>query len=429
MNLIKLFFILLIITSFSGCNLFFKQNFDDRLVEIEEPLTFKEVTGILEKKEITLANKATHIVVDDKEIIIAEVKSSKTLLNTFNNKQVKITGFVEGNNTKIPVLEVEQIEEIIENLDEDNSDLDLATKEDWQTFIQDENRFSFKHPSSWEVILANQVIYLQDLDEDNIIKIIRFKNTKNSDITTFVSTDYEEITVNEYYAIKTNTEKGIEILFTALDEIIKISLLDLDQELIFYDFLRDFKIFEEIEKKQKCGGSENTLCPTGFICEIERGTVGTCIDINKKEQKVKKFDSKDNDLKNNNDKLEETSDTENFEIKDPLAGINPLIGSKYENKHMNFSLTYPQSWWFKSFGSTPNTLWHTEFANHAIENIGDGSIVVNVKNGARGLVVNKKENNISILIPRDSSSHFEISGNIEDEEIIQQMAKAVSNDS
>ncbi len=58
-----------------------------------------------------------------------------------------------------------------------------------------------------------------------------------------------------------------------------------------------------------------------------------------------------------------------------------LWTQKYCTGHIGFCVPAHKNWYYKSFGATTTNLWHVEFGMSAIENLGDGAIVLNLANG------------------------------------------------
>lgn len=55
---------------------------------------------------------------------------------------------------------------------------------------------------------------------------------------------------------------------------------------------------------------------------------------------------------------------------------------KYCSSHIGFCVPVHKNWWFKSFGTTTNFLWHVEIGPEALQNLGDGPLVVNLVSGS-----------------------------------------------
>ncbi len=55
---------------------------------------------------------------------------------------------------------------------------------------------------------------------------------------------------------------------------------------------------------------------------------------------------------------------------------------EYCSTHWAFCMPVHRNWYFTSFGATAASLWHVEIGPQAIENIGEGPLVVNLVNGS-----------------------------------------------
>lgn len=54
---------------------------------------------------------------------------------------------------------------------------------------------------------------------------------------------------------------------------------------------------------------------------------------------------------------------------------------KYCSSHIGFCVPVHKNWWFKSFGTTTNFLWHVEIGPEELQSLGDGPLVVNLVSG------------------------------------------------
>ena len=74
-----------------------------------------------------------------------------------------------------------------------------------------------------------------------------------------------------------------------------------------------------------------------------------------------------------------------------------------------------KNWWFKSFGNTSSQLWHVEMSNAPVESLGDGIIVVNVKDkaldevGVANKTVRTEGDRVVGYRVWNDNTHFEIS--------------------
>lgn len=79
-----------------------------------------------------------------------------------------------------------------------------------------------------------------------------------------------------------------------------------------------------------------------------------------------------------------TSDTlqarANIMAKDDISPS--LWTQQYCTSHIGFCIPVHKNWWFKSFGTTTNYLWHVEMGPEELLNLGDGPLVVNLLSGS-----------------------------------------------
>ncbi len=423
-KLIFLIPILFVITSCGFTYTEFEDPIEDRLMESTSDLKEVELEGFLKSQEISVTSKFTHALYNENSEIISKIKSSKLSLVPYEELKVKVKGRYEVLNDGEKVLEVYEIEEIVEDTSPFSEEEIL-----WKKYKETDSLFSFEYPEIWKIVRANKVTYLKK-DNDNIVKITGLQNPNNAPVSTFVSGEHQEVTINGTVALKQTKENGFDLYLKAPETIIKISFnadkADEQRETYFYSFLESFSFSENSKELQKCGGSENILCSEGFRCELTRGNSGVCIDITSTDTEYEEFGTFTEDK-------EEIKKSENIEIDMPEEKVNEKVlledinfddGRLYENKYMNFSLQYPKSWWFKSFGTKEGSLWHIEFAEKEIENIGDGIIMVDVKSGVQKLTIKEDGGKTTILLPKNSNSYLEITGYSDQSENIRKIASS-----
>ena len=93
-----------------------------------------------------------------------------------------------------------------------------------------------------------------------------------------------------------------------------------------------------------------------------------------------------------------------------------LWTQQYCTSHIGFCIPVHKNWWFKSFGTTTNYLWHVEMGPEELQNLGDGPLVLNLLSGsleakdvADGAVVTQGDYVVGYRAWTDNR-HFEISG-------------------
>jgi predicted small lipoprotein YifL len=97
----------------------------------------------------------------------------------------------------------------------------------------------------------------------------------------------------------------------------------------------------------------------------------------------------------------------------------------YENGYKNFSLQYPKSWYYKSFGSIENSIWTVGFGDKSLSSISDAIITVAVLDGAGTGLAKEDGDKYSAEVNRDAGSHFVISGPLTSKDTIDKMATTV----
>jgi hypothetical protein len=109
--------------------------------------------------------------------------------------------------------------------------------------------------------------------------------------------------------------------------------------------------------------------------------------------------------------------------KDQSAHINLMAKQKYESSlwtqkycslSIGFCVAAHKNWYFKSFGIQEGSLWHVEFGLMSIENIGDGTIALELKKGSssqsNGVTKEVQVSGDKIVGFVDfGSNHFEVS--------------------
>ena len=64
------------------------------------------------------------------------------------------------------------------------------------------------------------------------------------------------------------------------------------------------------------------------------------------------------------------------------SGDTTQFTSRYCTGHIGFCIPVHRNWYFQSFGANISPyLWHVEIADHAVEQEGDGIIIVNLVQG------------------------------------------------
>lgn len=97
----------------------------------------------------------------------------------------------------------------------------------------------------------------------------------------------------------------------------------------------------------------------------------------------------------------------------------------YENTHQNYTLQYPRSWYYSSFGVTNNTIWHVGFSDEEVE-LGTEKISVDILSGKVNTLEETNSGGLfKISLPRDDDTYFEIYGDEAMKETIKKMAETI----
>ena len=418
-----LFTALFLFTACTQGQLELEDPLQDRFAGIEEVQKEEKTVGVLALSELTVGSKATHVLLDEEGEELMKLKSTQVVLNPFLGEKVEIEGKLEEIQG-VEVLEVSAIDIFTEESQEV-----VEEEVQWESYSDRESRFSFSYPNVWELLLANKVIYLEEGTE-RIVKFTRLDNRNNLSLEVFVRGESQDVTVNGQVAKKVLKETGFDLYFSGIEEVMKVSFTpNTDEEVagkqeeLFFQFLQTFEISDAIVELQKCGGTENLLCPAGFRCELDRGTIGVCVDIDAPVQNYRRPGTEATP----EPVVIEQEDEQQVEEVSSFDDITVLDGDPYSNKYMEYSLIYPKHWWYKSFGAQDNSLWHTEFSEKEIENMGDGIIMVDVKHGARGNVVETQGDKVVVLYPRDDTSHYQLTGPKDLENELKSMAVSIKS--
>ena len=102
---------------------------------------------------------------------------------------------------------------------------------------------------------------------------------------------------------------------------------------------------------------------------------------------------------------------------------------EYCSSHAGFCVPVHRNWWFKSFGATASSLWHVEISSEPVENLGDGTLLVNLVQGdisGSGAADREVRMHGNFAVGYRSFSenrHFEISAPMDMKEAVQYMTE------
>jgi len=98
----------------------------------------------------------------------------------------------------------------------------------------------------------------------------------------------------------------------------------------------------------------------------------------------------------------------------------------YENTYKNFSLQYPSSWYYRSFGPIEDSVWTVGFGDKAVDSISDAIVKVSIVNGSSGGKSEIKDDKYNIEVERDSSTHFVLESPTSMKDTIDKMAGTIA---
>ncbi len=99
----------------------------------------------------------------------------------------------------------------------------------------------------------------------------------------------------------------------------------------------------------------------------------------------------------------------------------------YDNPYKDFSVGYPNNWYFRSFGAIENSVWTVGFSENELKEVSSASIRLMILDGAKLKNRQVKSGDYWVTLPRDNNSHFLIKGSIILKTVIDQIADSVEN--
>lgn len=106
------------------------------------------------------------------------------------------------------------------------------------------------------------------------------------------------------------------------------------------------------------------------------------------------------------------------------------FNQRYCSSHIGFCVPYHRNWYFQSFGATVAPyLWHVEFADHSVDEVGQGAIVVNLVSGAfdgAAGVATEQGDFVVASAQWTGNRHFEVSGPAELRSAVEFMARGIA---
>lgn len=164
------------------------------------------------------------------------------------------------------------------------------------------------------------------------------------------------------------------------------------------------------ESGPTCGGTRNRTCPNGYRCELSAiGGEGMCIKLD--------FSATESSP------MPASVPT----VPEQVPSFDPTRMTPYENPYVHFSLAIPKSWYFHSFGAQGSDLWRIEIGQSEINAQGEGKVLFRIAPGARGSGEESNATLFTVTKPRDTETHFEVSGPVEYTSVIRAVAASIEN--
>jgi len=380
-------------------------------------------SGTLEKKPLNIFEDGTHYLLKENGERVL-LKSSFVDLSDFEDRSVTITGEQkEGTNTPFEVFQVD-----VERAPLDERPAQYAEKD----FL-----FSAELPASWSRTLKNGVLGFAPENSDSAITIVREANSPEmrskialgqiislgkKSATKWVDGDQIDIFVPE-------TEKNTLIHFHFSPQ------RNSDfEKLVFFEMLSglEWTESEEIpvlpaeesvpEKTIFCGGVAKKLCPTGFRCDLESfepDATGVCVDAKTPPKSIETVIDAALEESSPPVKEEESSFTEKTtEVTEGFL--------EYENARFGYRFSLPSSWHWQHIGARDGYLSVLQISEK--ESFEDADIIaeIRIKNEVGIPGSSEQDGNITVVVPRDSSTHFEVWGIDSFSEEIQKIASSFS---
>jgi len=98
----------------------------------------------------------------------------------------------------------------------------------------------------------------------------------------------------------------------------------------------------------------------------------------------------------------------------------------YENSYKSFSLQFPNSWYYRSFGGIDDSIWTVGFGPKSINTVSDSAVTVEILEGAGTPKKELSSDKYTAVVARDEDSHFFIEGPLTMKDMIDKMADTIA---
>ncbi len=385
-----------------------KPSLEDRLGNQEEALESFE--GVIEGVSKDVYQEGTHqLLSEEKEVIY--LQSPTIDLNKYIGKPVIVQGKVKkGVGTAKPVVTVSKIEYVKED----------AVQAGFKLYENKAFGLKFEHPSTWlPTESANGVTF--SFQEEVVAKITVFANESN--LKTFVDSKEEgegsQVTVDAqsaerflsgsnitFYIPNPPKKKIYQFKFTPTAPLIERGENEgLKDE--FYALIQSIQLIYLSQAQGKvCGGEPVVECPEDYFCELDNGSEfaeGVCVEIGGvtdtgncpfisppstcSEYRISDYApngcpsgyecSNGDEGHTGTDFIPEEEGQS--EVGDYEVPALSAVSGVYVNDKLGFSMNYPKSWYYTSFGPIEGAQGKIGFADGEFEGLEQALITLSVQ--------------------------------------------------
>lgn len=402
----------------SSCSIVWQESEEEVPTAVEQEEKFVELSGILSSKPLTIMESSTHsIKAEGKDYYL---RSTMVDLSDYVGEVVTLSGELEGEEAGLPVVVVTDIEREKPKIEDTISD-----------FYEDALIVSL--PGDWNRTTEEGVLFYAPEGEDAVITVEQAGRESELGLAwrenMLQGTEIQVAGKKGVRILKTNGNIEIYVrdeekdalfffLFTPQD--------DRDAEKgVFYEMLQSLQWVVEEEdlssdnaESTVCGGVAKKRCPSGFRCEflsLEEGAEGICVDASLSPSEVEAIVA------------EEIVEAPAEEV---TTNGNAYDGkmADYENRHFAYRYAIPSAWHWRHVGAVEEALSRVEIAT---EEVTDANVLVTIEI-MKGKILQKKaikEGEVyTITLPRDDTSHFEVSGPLDTREEIEAIANSIQTE-
>lgn len=442
MRLIQYFLATVLTVTLSGCIGPDDPNSSPSPTGTPEQKTIVE-EGVITPKEITIFENGTHYLTTaaGKKFLL---KSAIIDLSRFENQQVAVTGETaieptEGEQTVITVFGVDAIG---------------PPAEMRQSIItESELGFSIELPGNWQRTVsddADPIVRYHPENEDPVITIKSFDQRSEGGIAAQQEmTSGIPVTISDKQGWRLLVPGGGIDVFVPLKDQRRIVVFHLipgkNPELeraTFYEMLTSLEWLTATasptatgsptsETVVYCGGVAKKLCPSGYRCELmslEEGATGICVDSSLPPSDISASLSASPSPETSPIPDSSPSPTDSLTPSPTSSATLPGGWKQYTNERFEYSFAVPVAWWWRH--TTPEVATALSRLEIATEEVtGDNSIAkIEIFPGNRTQRTEAVAlGSITISLPRDTTTYFEVSGDAGYAQQIRTIADSLSS--